>query len=220
MRPKVVILTVIAAFVVLGLVALLKGLAGKNVGSGSEQGVAVQTSADAHSASTNDQSTLVLNASNSVIVSEQLRNAVIEKEIEQIQDLQGQADGTNNPMIITALIDKLANPEAEVRQAALDALKQLNDTNAVPGLEKAAENISDPREKVTVLDTIDYLKLPSVTQNVSSESPTNYAFHADRRSVSTNIQFNPNFLKGNKRNRAKNEGQQLPQPNAPVGQSQ
>ena len=140
----------------------------------------------------------------------------MEKEVNQIQDLQGEADGTNNPIIITALLDKLSNPEAEVRQAVLESLKQLNDTNAVPGLEKAAESIKDPREKVAVMDTIDYLKMPSITDNVPPELATNRYSNL----VDTNVQFNPNFLKGNKNIRVRNQGQQTVPPNAPADQPQ
>lgn len=220
MRPKIVILILVAAFGLLGLIVLVKGVASKNVGGSGGQTVAVQPPPDSHPGGTNVQSLPAAGSSNAVAVSEELRVAVIEKEVEQIRDLQGQADGTNNLQIITAIIDKLAQPEAEVRGAALDALRQLNDTNAVPGLEKAAASITDPREKVAVLDTIDYIKMPSVTDNAAPELATNSTPHHDRTSVSTNIQFNPAFLKGNKNIRVKNNSQQSIPPNSPGTQPQ
>ena len=223
MRPKIVILTILAAFGILGLIALLKGVMGGHAGDAGGQKPAVEASVESPAAATNDQVVQVVqvnpNSSNTAAITEQLRAAEVENEVNQIQDLQGEADGTNNPIIITALLDKLSHPEAEVRKAVLDALKQLNDTNAVPGLEKAAENIKDPREKVAVLDAIEYIQMPSATQNVPPELATNFPTST---STTTNVQFNPNFLKGNKtpRIRNRNNGRQTAPPNAPAGQPQ
>jgi hypothetical protein len=223
MRPKIVILTILVAFGILGLIALLKGVTGGHSGDAGGQKPAVEASVESPTAATNDQVVQVVqvnpNSSNTAAITEQLRAAEVENEVNQIQNLQGEADGTNNPIIITALLDKLSHPEAEVRKAVLDALKQLNDTNAVPGLEHAAENIKDPREKVAVLDTIDYIKLPSATENVPPELATNFPAST---SAATNIQFNPNFLKGNKtpKIRNRNNGRQTAPPNAPAGQPQ
>ena len=221
MRPKVVILTILAAFGILGLIVLLKGVTGGHAGDAGGQKPAVEASVESPAAATNDQVVQVVqvnpNSSNTVAITEQLRAAEVENEVNQIQNLQGEADGTNNPIIITALLDKLSHPEAEVRKAVLDALKQLNDTNAVPGLEQAAENIKDPREKVAVLDTIDYIKLPSATENVPPEFATNFPTST---STTTNIQFNPNFLKGNRTPQIRNRRQQTAPPNAPAEQPQ
>ena len=223
MRPKIVILTILVAFGILGLIALLKGVTGGHSGDAGGQKPAVEASVESPTAATNDQVVQVVqvnpNSSNTAAITEQLRAAEVENEVNQIQDLQGEADGTNNPIIITALLDKLSHPEAEVRKAVLDALKQLNDTNAVPGLEQAVESIKDPREKVAVLDTIDYIKLPSATENVPPELATNFPAST---STTTNVQFNPNFLKGNKtpRIRNRNNGRQTAPPNAPAGQPQ
>jgi hypothetical protein len=224
MRPKVVILILAAAFGMLGLIALLKGVTGGHVGDVGGKTPAVEASVESPTAATNVQVVQVVqvnpNSSNTAAILEQLRAAEVEKEVGAIRDLQGEADGTNNPMIISALLDKLSHPEAEVRQAVLEAVKQMDDTNAVPGLEQAVESIKDPREKVAVLDTIDYLKLPSATENVPPEFATNYAFHTVRTDISTNVQINPAFLKGNKNIRIRNQGQQTTPPNAPADQPQ
>jgi hypothetical protein len=223
MRPKIVILILVVALGLLGIIVVLKGLTGGHAGDASGQKPVVEASVESPTAATNDEVIQVVqvnpNSSNTAAVTEQLRAAEVEKEVNQIQDLQGEADGTNNPIIITALLDKLSHPEAEVRKAVLDALKQLNDTNAVPGLEQAAENIKDPREKVAVMDAIDYIKLPSATENVPPELATNFPTST---STTTNAQFNPNFLKGNKppRIRNRNNGRQTAPPNAPAGQPQ
>jgi hypothetical protein len=224
MRPKIVILILVVAFGLLGSMVVLKRVMGRHNGDAGGQTPAVEARVESPPGATNVQDVQDVqvvqvnsNSSNSAAISEQLRAAVIEKEVEQIQDLQGQADGPNNPMIISALLAKLSHPEAKVRQAVLEAVKQMDDTNAVPGLEQAAESIKDPREKVAMLDTIEYLKLPSATANVPPELATN---NFDISSISTNVQVNPAFLKGNKNGRLRNNGQQTVPPNTPADQPQ
>jgi hypothetical protein len=224
MRPKIVILTLVVALVLIGIMVVLKGVMAGHSGNAGGQTPAVEASVESPTAATNVQVVEVVqvnpDSSNTAAISEQTRAAAIENELDQIRKLLREADGENNPRIISALIGKVENPEAEVRSAALDALKELNDTNAVPGLQQAVELIKDPRAKVAVLDTIDYINLPSVTQNVPPELATNYNTQVDRNSTSTNIQFNPAFLKGNKNIRMRNNGQQTAPPNAPADQPQ
>ncbi len=209
--------------IAVGLVAvlvLLKGVIGGRPSKDTQIVSTGEPTNQAPPAAINDQVVQDIqvnpNSSNTAAIAEQLRAAGVEKELDQIRELQSEADGTNNPIIITALLDKLSNPEAEVRQAVLESLKQLNDTNAVPGLEQAAEKIKDPREKVAVMDTIDYLKMPSITDNVPPELATNRYSNL----VDTNVQFNPNFLKGNKKFRTGDNSQQTAPPNAPADQPQ
>lgn len=212
------ILTLVAAFGVLGLVAVLKGVTGKNGNGGGGQNPEVRPVAN-ETAGSNNPAAPGPGSGKSVVVSDEMRAAVIAKEVEQISDLQGQADGTNNPQLIMAILDKFSNPELEVRQAALQALKEMNDTNAVPGLEKVAASLQDAREKVAVMDTIEYIKLPSVTQNVPPEYATNLVF-ASHSSGATNIDFNPNFVKGNKNPRGRTNPQQQIPAQAPANQPQ
>ena len=138
---------------------------------------------------------------------------MVEKELDAIRELQGEADGANNSTIIPALLDKVAHPEAEVRKAALAALVQLNDTNAVPGLEQAAELMKDPRAKVAVLDTIDYLKLPGITPEVPPDDFTNNNNRATRPRPAMKV--NPNFQHG-----GRNNGRQAAQPAVTTDQPQ
>jgi hypothetical protein len=191
MRPKIVLLTLLAAFLVLGAVALLKGLAGKSATDAAVPEPAAQTAVGPASAATNEPSTPVADAVPPAVVSDEMRAAVVDKEIDDIQSLPAQADGSNNPVIIATLVQKLSRPEAALHHAALEALKQLDDTNAIPPMQQAAAAMTDPREKVAVLDAIDYLNLPGMTQNVPPDLTTN-----------------PNFVKPViRRPRAMNNGQ-------------
>lgn len=219
MRPKIVISILVAAFGVLGLIAVLKGVSGRNASNG--QVPVAETTIGVHPETATEAPISSGGVTNSVPVSDEIRSAVIAKEVEQVQDILGQADGTNNAVVLAALVEKMANPEAEVRQAALEALKQLNDTNAVPGLTMVAESTKDPREKVAVLDAIEYIQMPSATDGAPPES----AIRTDMGSV-TNRQIaeqiykadklNPNFSRKGKGGRIKNPGQQT----APAGTPQ
>jgi hypothetical protein len=226
MRPKIVILTLVVALGLLGIIAVLKGVMGGHAGDVGGQTPVVEASVESPPAATNDQVVQVVqvvqvnpNSSNTVAIAEQLRAAEVEKEVDQIRDLQGEADGTNNPMIISALLDKLSHPEAEVRKAVLDALKQLNDTNAVPGLQQAADLIKDPREKVAVMDAIDFIKLPEITANLTPEFATNTSYVENSKTVNRNrgTNSNPNF-RNRKMGGQKNNNHQAVPPNAPADQ--
>ena len=214
MRPKVVLLILVVAFGLLGIMLVLKGIVAGHAGNAGGQTPHTQAKVDSPVAATNDQVVQVnLNSGNTAASSEQLRAAEVGKELDAIQELQGEADGANNPTIISALIGKVENPEPEVRTTALAALVQLNDTNAVPGLEQAVEVIKDPRAKVDVMDTIDYLNLPSVMPDVPpADLDTNIP---DTKSMPPHLKMNPNFL-----HKAGRNGRQTVPPNAPAGQPQ
>jgi len=140
MRPKVVILTLAVAFSLLGMVVVLKGLTGKSAGDAGGPAASSTTDSNSVSGAANAGNTQTAGGSGTVpVVTDEMRAAIIDKETEQIQELVGEADGTNNPVIISALIGKLDSPEDAVRKAALAALVQLNDTNAVPGLQQAVQ---------------------------------------------------------------------------------
>lgn len=220
MRPKIVIAILVAAFSVLAIIAVLKGVLGSHVEGVSSQPTAGLADGEPVTDVTNQPVLQVgLNSSNTMAVSEEIRAAVIQNELDEIHGLPGEVDGTNNSIIIEALLAKMASPEAEVRKAVLQALVVVNDTNAVPGLEKAAQNITDPREKVAVLDAIDFIKTPSITENLAPEFATNTSYvensKAPTRSGGTNsIRTSP--LQKNER--AKHINQRVAPPNAPTDQ--
>ena len=210
MRPKIVILILAVAFGLLGAMLVLKGVMAGHSGNAGGQTPATEANAGSQSAATNDQVVQVnpAGSSNAAASAEQMRAAAIEKELAAIQELVSEADGDNNPTIISALLDKVANPEAEVCRAALEALRQLNDTNAIPGLQKAEQVITDPRGKVAVLDVIDYLKLPNVTPDVPPAD-------LDSNTMTPHVRVNPKF-----EHKAGRKGRQTIPPNAPAGQPQ
>jgi hypothetical protein len=190
MRPKVVILIMAAAFCVLAMVVVIKGIAGKHATDTGEQTVATNSIAG----STNEAAAQVgANTGVAPVVSPEMRAAVIDKETEQIEQLVGEIDGTNNPVIITALVEKVGNPEAEVRKAALAALVQINDTNSVPELQREVDKLQDPRAKVEVMDTINYLNLPDAMPAVQPPD----TFSNQPFVIPPHLKMNPKFMHTN-----------------------
>jgi hypothetical protein len=159
MRPKVFLLSIAAAVVLVGALLALKSLKQNPEAPATEPGPAVESVTP-----TNNPAVAVPvggDTNKTPEINEQLRLADVQKELERIGELQTDGAGSHDAMLL--LLDKVRHREPEVRKAALDGLVQLNDTNAVPGLQEAAALAQDPREKVAILNAIDYLNLPSVT---------------------------------------------------------
>lgn len=217
-------MTLVAAFAALGIIAVFKGVA-KHGGDSSGPASDSANAGSPNNAATNSSARTGLNSTNPA-VSEALRAALIRKAVDDIRELQSEVDGTNNPVIIAALIDKVKSPEAEVRMTALDAIRHINDTNAVPQLEEVEKQITDPREKVVVLDTIDYLKLPDIMANAPPPDTNEVAIPANpaatnRPSVAPPLKMNPKFLhKAGNHSAAGNNSTQPAAPAAPANQPQ
>jgi hypothetical protein len=171
MRPKVVILIlVIAAGLVAGLV-LLKGVIGGRssnvtpvaaIGEPTNQEPPAVTTIQANPDVNPD-----VNPASShtpAMTSEEARAAQIQRDLDEIREAL--ANGTVDPSATeNILLDKVVHPEKEVRKAALEALIQLNDTNAIPRLQQAVQSLEDPHDKAAVLDAIAYLQLPDTITN-------------------------------------------------------
>ena len=127
------------------------------------------------------------------------------------------------PQTTGLLLGKVTHREPEVRKAALEALVQLNDTNAIPGLEQATSLIEDPREKVTLMDAVSYLKLPGVTDGAAPElaDASSYPTSAIApRKVVPNPRFLPGGDRQGRRQTRLGPGAVQPVPPANAGQTQ
>jgi hypothetical protein len=192
MRPKVVITIMIVAVGLLGMVIVLKGLAGKGTGDAGNQASGPTPGTNSASAAP-DAGTQSASNGTAPVVSDEMRAAIVEKEQEEIQELVGEANGTNNPLIISALVEKVANPEEQVGKAALAGLVQLNDTNAVPALQQVEGRVQSVHMKAAIEDTITYLNLPDSMPAVPPpDSMTNLPAPIPR-----NLKMNPAFLHTN-----------------------
>jgi hypothetical protein len=164
MRPKIVVLVLIMAIGLIALAAVLKGVLG---GHAHQEAAALEPPPAEPASPTATRPQVNPNSSNTAAILEQLHAADVDRELDQIRELQ--AGGADNPHTTGLLLGKVTHREPDVRKAALEALVQLNDTNAIPGLEQATSLIADPREKVAFMDAVAYLKLPGVTDGVPPE---------------------------------------------------
>jgi hypothetical protein len=156
MRPKVVILTLL---VVVGLVAAMAIL------KGTRQKVAV-TPPPPEDAAVQEQTHSNTSELSSTNIAVQAPVEDVQTLVQKITDIQ--AEGSPTPGGRAVLLAALSEAkDKEVRQAALNAIVQLDDTAAIPGLEQALPQIADPREKAAVMDAVEQLKLPSTTPEVA-----------------------------------------------------
>jgi type III secretory pathway component EscV len=176
MRPKIVILTLAVAIALIGLTFVLKKRTSESAEDAGQQTpdtvAIVETQTDSATDQSVQMSPVVLDTNKVAAIAEELKAAEMDKQLDEIETLRSEADGENNTtVVIPGIIAKMSHPEAEVRKSALEALRHLNDTNAVGELEKVLSKIQDPREKVAVLDTIEYLMLPSAMPDVLPDAP-------------------------------------------------
>ena len=155
MRPKIVILVLVTAVGLIALAVVLKGV----MGAHAPQEAQAPDAPPEESPSTNATIPQVsANSSNNAAILEQLRRAELAKGLDRVRELEAQGPG--DQATVDMLLAMLSNREPEVRKSAVQSLVQLNATNAVPGLEQALALTEDPREKIVLMDAINYLKLP------------------------------------------------------------
>jgi hypothetical protein len=71
------------------------------------------------------------------------------------------------------LLAEVRNPEPEIREAALDAITQSGNRAAIPGLREAAAQTTDAEEKQAILETIEFMSLPTLTEILRGKGATN-----------------------------------------------
>ena len=86
------------------------------------------------------------------------RQAAIDTELAQLRE----DSMSDNPADLTNLLAGLTSPENEIREAAIQALEQFGDTNAIPALQATAANATDPKEQAELLAAANFIALPSV----------------------------------------------------------
>ena len=180
MRPKVVILILVIAAGLVAVLVLLKGVIGGRssnvppvaaIGEPTNQEPPTVTTVQANPDVNPDSS------NTPAMTSEEARAAQIQRDLDEVREAL--ANGTVDPSATEdILLNKVTNPEKEVRKAALEALIQLNDTNAIPRLQQAVKSLEDPHDKAAVLDAIAYLQLPDTSMDAPPE--TNFVNQAKR----------------------------------------
>jgi hypothetical protein len=84
----------------------------------------------------------------------------IERRIAELDDMAMKNDAVSRDTILS----ELRNPDGQIREAALEAVVQFSDRSVVPRLQEIAEQTEDPAEKAAILEAIEYINLPSLTE--------------------------------------------------------
>ena len=86
--------------------------------------------------------------------------AAVQATIDKLQDLQANDD----PASFKAILTELGNPDQKVRMAAIEATIQFGDRRAIPVLKDLATTTTDSVEKKALQDAVDFMSLPTMTE--------------------------------------------------------
>ncbi len=70
----------------------------------------------------------------------------------------------NDAASLDTILKELRNPNRDIRAAALQAAIQFGSRDAIPSLTEAAQNADDPSERTQLVEAIEFLKLPSLSE--------------------------------------------------------
>ncbi|MCW5551829.1 MAG: HEAT repeat domain-containing protein [Verrucomicrobiae bacterium] len=85
---------------------------------------------------------------------------MVERRVAALEDLAMEDD----PASLNVILTELHNGNKTIRKAALEATIQFADRAAIPYLEDLADRTEDPLEQVELLEAIEFLSLPSLTE--------------------------------------------------------
>ena len=146
----------LVAVVALGILVVLKGIQSKRVEPPKEATASGSTKPEEIRQPDIQPRPLVTNVVATTPAED--HRASIEHDLDQIKDAL--LEGLANSNLVLVLREKLLSPEAEVRKAAVEVTMHINDREAIPKLKEALGRVEDTREKVAILDAIEYLQIP------------------------------------------------------------
>lgn len=167
MRPKFVFALLIISGSILGAVLFLKQHLGSTASkpASAEPAIAVPVASVNVEASVTQQPVIVPVPPKAVTPEQ--RQANIDAETDRLQRLSMSDDPASLPPILA----DLTNTEKEVRDAAINAVREFGSKDAIPALKAAVENTDDTKEKIDLLEAIDFLSLPRIEFG-NSANPT------------------------------------------------
>lgn len=89
----------------------------------------------------------------------------VSQRIKELNALAMNNDTQSRDAILSELKN---NPDKTIRAAALEAAIQFGDRSVVPPMQEIAAQTQDPDEKAAILDAIDYINLPSLTEYMAA----------------------------------------------------
>jgi hypothetical protein len=102
------------------------------------------------------------------ILTPEQQSAAIEAETDRLQ----QWSVNDDPASLSNILNDLNSPEKEIRDAAIEAVKQFGSTNAIPALKAAAANTTDTEEQTALLEAADFLSLPTIADSQVQQPKT------------------------------------------------
>jgi len=94
------------------------------------------------------------------------QEAYAARRVVELQDLGMEDDSAS----LDAILSELNNRDPSIRQAAVEAAVQFGSRDAIPRLTDAAAQTEDPKEKSAILEAIEFLKLPTLTEALGQQS--------------------------------------------------
>jgi hypothetical protein len=89
----------------------------------------------------------------------------VSRRIKELNALAMNDDVQSRDTILSELKN---NPDKKIRAAALEAAIQFDDRSVVPPMQEIAAQTQDPEEKAAILEAIDYINLPSLTEYMAA----------------------------------------------------
>jgi hypothetical protein len=183
MRPKVVAAILLLAVGLLGVIALvskaLRPQSTTSVDSGNVS-LAATVSNPPVEAPARNPSPVVSIAPTAGTNDAAAHAQYVRQRIKELNVLAMNNDVQSRDTILSELKD---NSDKKIRAAALEAAIQFGDRSVVPPLQEIAAQTQDPDEKAAILEAIDYINLPSLTEYMAA-NPNSTPGSAQTRSPS------------------------------------
>jgi hypothetical protein len=168
MRPKFLFALIFFTVLLLGASLFLKHL-----GSASAPPAASEIATPAPVVATNVATSIapptvfVAPAATNALTRDQ-RQAAIDAERDRLLEWSMQ----NDPSALSNILADLNSPEKDIREMAIEAAKQFDNTNAIPALKAAVDNTDDTQEKIDLLKAVNFLMVPPLEFKIPTEPLT------------------------------------------------
>jgi hypothetical protein len=156
LKPRFTVIILLFGVAAVALMGIVHGFLNKH-----EAPATPPTEVPAENASSQGASNTVVDpqaGGNIAMTAEEQAALKRQKDLDAVNDALGNGQGDLQAMLEIA--NRLENPDAEVRTVAREAAVHLGDTNIIPFLNTALNNLQDAREKVAIMDAIEYLSIP------------------------------------------------------------
>jgi len=165
MRPKVVVAMLLLAAGLLGVIVLMSNaLHPQSTSSSADSGKvspAVAASNQPVEAPASNPPPVVAAGPAADTNAAAAHAQYVSRRIKELNALAMNDDVQSRDTILSELKN---NPDKKIRAAALEAAIQFDDRSVVPPMQEIAAQTQDPEEKAAILEAIDYINLPSLTE--------------------------------------------------------